>query len=157
MPQTREISTPVLSIDRQDPHQSWVEAMLRVGVECACESGLLISTVVPRRRPPAVPALSISSESILCPFCVPCRRALVSRCGLSSQRTRPRTCLYRAVKMLGACRSALNSVYDVVSTPQTVQGVDSSIGATTYGSWVLDMRHAAPVLTVLARAVLSVR
>ena len=52
-----------------------VEAMLRVGVECACESGLLISTVVPRRRPG--PALSISSESILCPFCVPCALRLL--------------------------------------------------------------------------------
>ena len=58
-------------------YQSCVDAMLRVGVECVCaDSGLLISTVVPRCLLPG-PLLSSSSESILCPFCVPCSRRVI--------------------------------------------------------------------------------
>ena len=51
-------------------HHSCVEAREREGVEWIADSGLLISTVVPRRVRVVAP-LSISSESILCPFCAP--------------------------------------------------------------------------------------
>ena len=53
-------------------HHSCVEARERLGVSWIADSGLLISRVVPLRVRVVAP-LSISSESILCPFCAAAR------------------------------------------------------------------------------------